>query len=80
MRAEVGIGAKALARIVRFTSAQVLVHQRLVSDQRAPTLAQIAARCGYANETHLIHDWSAFNGTTPMAWRARDEFAFHRAH
>ncbi len=80
VKAEFGIGPKALARMVRFTSARALVHQRLLSDQREPTLAQIAAHCGYADETHLIRDWSAFTGTTPMGWRTRDEFAFHQAH
>lgn len=80
VKAEIGIGPKALAMMVRFTSARGLVHQRLLSDEREPTLAHIAAHCGYADETHLIRDWSAFTGTTPMGWRTRDEFAFHQAH
>lgn len=77
VKAEFGIGPKALARMVRFTTARGLIHQRLLSNHREPTLAQIAAYCGYADETHLIRDWSNFNGTTPMSWRNRDEFAFH---
>lgn len=80
VKAEFGIGPKALARIVRFTSARSLLHQRLLSNHREPTLAWIAGHCGYADETHLINDWSVFNGTTPMSWRTRDEFAFHQAH
>ena len=32
------------------------VHQRLLSDEREPTLTQIAAQYSYADETHLIRD------------------------
>jgi AraC-like DNA-binding protein len=80
VRAEIGIGPKALAKVARFTTARALIHRRLLDGQRGPTLAQVAADCGYADEAHLIHDWSAFNGTAPMGWRTRDEFAFHQAH
>jgi transcriptional regulator GlxA family with amidase domain len=78
--AEIGIGPKALAKVVRFTTARALLHQRLLGGRREPTLAQIAADCGYADEAHLIRDWSAFHGTAPMGWRTSDEFAFHQAH
>ncbi len=80
VKAEFGIGPKVLARMVRFTAARGFVHERLLSNQWEPTLAWIANSCGYADETHLINEWSAFSGTTPMSWRTRDEFAFHQAH
>lgn len=80
VKAEIGFGPKALARVVRFSTARAHVHQRLLGGEREPTLAQLAADCGYADETHLIHEWSSFNGTTPMSWRTHDEFAFHQAH
>jgi AraC-like DNA-binding protein len=76
LKAEVGIGPKALARMVRFASARSIVHQRLLSQHTEPTLAQIAADCGYADEAHLIRDWSTFNRTSPARWRTHDEFAF----
>lgn len=77
LQREAGIGPKLLSRIARFNSARTLIHHRLASRQRTPTLADVAADCGYHDESHLIHEWSAFTGTTPTNWRTRDELAFH---
>lgn len=78
LQREAGIGPKLLSRIARFNSARTLIHHRLASRQRTPTLADVAADCGYHDESHLIHEWSAFTGTTPTNWRTRDELAFHQ--
>lgn len=77
---EAGMGPKTLSRIARFTSARTLVHERLIRQQRTPTLADVAAECGYYDESHLIRDWTAFTGTTPADWRSRDELAFFEVH
>jgi AraC-like DNA-binding protein len=80
LTSEVGLSPKVLARIVRFNTARPLLHERLLRHQPTPTLAQIAAQCGYADEAHLIREWSSFTRTTPTTWRSHDEFAFHQAH
>ncbi|GAB2661475.1 AraC family transcriptional regulator [Kribbella swartbergensis] len=76
----VGIGPKALSRLARFGAARQIVHSRLLSRSPNPTLAVIAADCGYADEAHLIRDWKAFAGSTPTGWREHDDLAFHQAH
>jgi AraC-like DNA-binding protein len=66
-RRSFGIGPKELARIVRFERAR----QMLRSHGR-PTLATVAAECGYADQSHLTRDWHQFAGTTPSAWIAEE--------
>jgi AraC-like DNA-binding protein len=58
-----GIGPKELARILRFERAQ----RHLRSDRR-PTLAVVAAECGYADQSHLNRDWQQFTGVSPSRW------------
>ena len=57
---EVGLGAKDVARIVR-------LHAALACIEREPsgTGADIAARCGYSDQAHLIRECRAFTGRTP---------------
>lgn len=73
---QLGVGPKTLSRIARFGRARELVHRRLRTRQREPTLASIAAEVGFADEAHLIRDWRHFTGGTPARWRDDDEFAF----
>ena len=56
---EVGLGAKHIARIVR-------VHAALAWMRRQPLLsgADIAARCGYSDQAHLIRECTALTGRT----------------
>lgn len=79
LRRQAGLGPKTLSRIARFNTARTLVHDRLIHRNRTPTLADLAAECGYYDESHLIREWTAFTGTTPADWRTRDELAFHQA-
>jgi AraC-like DNA-binding protein len=57
---EVGLGVKDMARIVR-------LHAALVWLDRAPALsgADIAARCGYSDQAHLVRECRSFTGRTP---------------
>lgn len=65
---EFGIGPKTACRLARFQRAYRLV-------QRQVPGAEVAARCGYADQSHLVRDWKDFTGTTPSAWAASDDIA-----
>ena len=58
--AEVGLPPKAYARLLRFRRA----NDALLSGG-AEGLAEVAARCGYADQSHLNRDFRAFAGATP---------------
>lgn len=58
-----GVGPKELARVLRFERAQ-----RLLRSDRRPTLAAVAAECGYADQSHLTRDWHQFAGSSPSTW------------
>jgi len=62
---EVGMGPKMIARIARFNRAQALS-----TSAEADGWADIAAACGYADQAHLVREFSALAGATPGAWRA----------
>ena len=62
MRAEIGVGAKDLARLARFQRSRRLIGRR---DRR---LGQVAADSGYADQSHLIAEWREFAGCTPGQW------------
>jgi AraC-like DNA-binding protein len=73
-RSQVGLPPKRAAQLVRFDAA---VH-RLVAGDRA---AQVAAEAGYADQSHLHRDITAFTGVTPSAvarepWLAVDDVAW----
>jgi AraC-like DNA-binding protein len=38
-------------------------------------LAEVAHRCGYADQSHLSREWSALAGCSPTTW-LREEFPF----
>jgi AraC-like DNA-binding protein len=37
-----------------------------------PGLAEIAARCGYADQAHLTREWRELAGCTPSTWLAEE--------
>jgi AraC-like DNA-binding protein len=57
---EVGLGVKHFARIARVHAAI-----RMVDDQPMRSGADIAARCGYSDQAHLIRECKALTGRTP---------------
>lgn len=69
-RAEYGIGVKTAARVARFSRSADLVRRGDVP------LAEIAVRCGYADQAHLAREWRGLAGTSPSRWLREDELAF----
>ncbi|MGB0133856.1 helix-turn-helix domain-containing protein, partial [Dokdonella sp.] len=60
LRREAGLGSKSLARVHRFKSAL----QWLGKCERI-AWAELAARCGYCDQSHLIRDFRVFSGMSP---------------
>lgn len=67
-RAEFGLGPKLAARIIRFQRAT----QLLRATASHWSLAEVAAACGYADQSHLARDFTALAGCSPTRW-LRDE-------
>lgn len=64
---EIGLSPKRYARNLRFD----LAIQCLSSAQDGISLAQLAADCGYADQSHFTRDFKTFAGETPQALRRR---------
>lgn len=64
---QVGVSPKLLARILRFQHTL-----RYRAPTRAMEWAHVAARCGYADQAHLIRDYGQFAGTTPRSLLAAE--------
>lgn len=62
-----GLSPKVMSRVVRFERAQQMI--RLPTH---PSLASVAAACGYADQAHMTRDWNQFAGSSPTMWM-RDE-------
>lgn len=67
VRAGTGLAPKQFQRIARFDRSRRYVG-------RVP-LAEVARRCGYADQAHLTHEWHDLAGCTPSTW-LREEFPF----
>ncbi|MEV0025146.1 helix-turn-helix domain-containing protein [Streptomyces atroolivaceus] len=63
-RGEMGLTPKTLARVLRFEHA----HDLATARDPLPW-ADVATTSGYADQAHLVRDWSEFTGRTPTAWR-----------
>ena len=74
LRAETGFGAKDLARVSRFQ------RSRSMMVNSARPLADIAAGCGYTDQSHLCNEWREFAGCTPGQWRAAEAPALAGSH
>lgn len=59
---QVGIGPKAVSRIVRFNRAERLSHE-----VERIGWADLAAECGYADQAHLVREFRDLAGATPAA-------------
>jgi AraC-like DNA-binding protein len=68
---EYGLAPKTAARVMRFEFSR-----SLVQSPAQPSLAAVAAACGYSDQSHLTREWVELAGTTPGAWRAGEELPF----
>ena len=41
-----------------------------------PSLARVAAECGYADQAHMTREWHALAGSSPSAWLADEQLPF----
>ncbi len=72
-RAQVGMGPKQYSRLMRFLA---VVDDAF--DQRRIDWASVAADNGYADQSHLTHEFRAFAGMTPGTYEAaRGEYRNH---
>jgi AraC-like DNA-binding protein len=65
---EFGLGPKLAARVVRLDRARHL----LQSTPSSVTIAQVAASCGYYDQSHLDRDFAELAGCSPRAWLAEE--------
>jgi AraC-like DNA-binding protein len=71
VRAECGLSPRDVRRLARFERARAGLG-------RAP-LAEVAHRCGYADQAHLTREWGELAGCPPTTW-LREEFPFLQDH
>jgi AraC-like DNA-binding protein len=69
--AEVGLPPKVLARVVRFERAR----DALAAGEH-PTIAAVAAACGFADQSHLTRDFRELAGCSPTQWLAEEVLPF----
>ncbi|RBP64249.1 AraC-like DNA-binding protein [Brevibacterium sanguinis] len=65
-----GLTPKEAARIARFTAARDLLRT-----SARPSLADIAAVCGYSDHSHLSREWRSLAGVSARTWM-REELPF----
>jgi AraC-like DNA-binding protein len=65
--AEYGVTPKVMARVLRFERSKWLFVR-----PEHPTLAAIAAECGYADQAHMAREWRALAGASPTQWLANE--------
>lgn len=66
-RREFGLTPKVAGRVMRFE-----VTHRMLRAAARPGLAEVAARCGYADQAHLTREWRELAGCTPSTWLAEE--------
>jgi AraC-like DNA-binding protein len=78
---EYGMTPKQVARIVRFERSWRLLQEELGRTRprrgaERPSLARVAARCGYYDQAHMAREWKELAGRPASAWLAEEELAF----
>lgn len=69
--AEYGLTPKEAARVFRFERSK-----RLLQRPDRPSLADVAAACGYYDQAHLAREWRDFLGLPPSAWLTGEDLPF----
>jgi len=68
-REQVGLSPKLFARIARFRKAITAASRhRAAPSPAAVDWADLAATCGYFDQSHLIRDFQHFAGAAPDTW------------
>lgn len=70
-RREYGLTPKDAARVSRFD-----LSRRLLERPDHPTLAEVAAISGYADQSHLAREWNDLAGRPPSEWIADEDLPF----
>jgi AraC-like DNA-binding protein len=65
-RTEIGVSPKTAARILRFEHACKLINRE------RPSLAHVAAACGFHDQPHMTREWNLLAGCTPRAWISQE--------
>jgi AraC-like DNA-binding protein len=78
---EYGLTPKEAARVVRFERSWLMLRRlertrRLSPRDERPSLAQVAASCGYYDQAHLAREWNDLAGLPPSAWLDSEELPF----
>lgn len=66
---EFGQGPKTVSRVLRFGRSRAMVRHGIPA-------VEVASRCGYADQAHLVREWRRLAGTTPGRWADDDDLAF----
>jgi AraC-like DNA-binding protein len=66
-RDEFGVTPKVMGRMMRFERARELLQL-----SSRPSLAEVAATCGYYDQAHMNRDWNQFAGCPPAVWMAEE--------
>jgi AraC-like DNA-binding protein len=69
LAAETGHGPKTVQRLARFDAAR---REVVAATAGGSSLAQVAARTGYYDQSHLVRDFHEFAGLGPSAWLAAE--------
>ncbi|MFF4739506.1 helix-turn-helix domain-containing protein [Streptomyces sp. NPDC001262] len=67
---EVGLSPKSIARIARLQRVMLLMRST-----HPPSWAEVAATCGYTDQSHLNRDFRLLTGCTPAGWRALTDWS-----
>ncbi|HET6392110.1 MAG TPA: helix-turn-helix transcriptional regulator [Blastococcus sp.] len=70
LRAEVGLTPKEYQRVARFEQSRA--HLMAAAAAGRVSLADVAARAGYADQAHLAREWVRLAGCPPSTWMAEE--------
>lgn len=70
-RAELGLGPKEAARVVRFDRARRMLQRTTAAGNRL-TLAELAVTFGYCDQAHLAREFRELAGCSPSQWLAEE--------